>query len=46
MALDTAFFPAIMRAIVETGYTGYMVRDTPLLDPMESLVQAMKACDV
>ena len=41
------YYPAVMRAIVETGYTGYVAHEyTPLRDPVESLVQAIKACDV
>jgi len=41
------YYPAVMRAIAETGYTGYVAHEyTPLRDPTESLVQAIKACDV
>ncbi len=41
------YYPAVMRAIVETGYDGYVAHEyTPTRDPMESLVQAVKACDV
>jgi len=41
------YYPAVMRAIVETGYTGYVAHEyTPLRDPVESLIQAIKACDV
>jgi len=41
------YYPAVMRAIVETGYQGYVAHEySPLRDPLESLVQAVKACDV
>lgn len=41
------YYPAVMRAIAETGYTGYVAHEyTPLRDPIESLAQAVKACDV
>ncbi|UCF17492.1 MAG: TIM barrel protein, partial [Phycisphaerales bacterium] len=41
------YYPAVMRAIAESGYTGYVAHEyTPLRDPVESLVQAIKACDV
>lgn len=41
------YYPAVMRAIVETGYQGYVAHEySPLRDPIESLVQAVKACDV
>ncbi len=41
------YYPAVMRAITETGYTGYVAHEySPLRDPVESLVQAIKACDV
>jgi hydroxypyruvate isomerase len=41
------YYPAVMRTIVETGYTGYVAHEySPLRDPVESLVQAIKACDV
>jgi len=41
------YYPAVMRAIAETTYTGYVAHEyTPLRDPVESLVQAIKACDV
>ncbi len=40
-------YPAVMRAIVETGYTGYVAHEyTPMRDPIESLIQAMETCDV
>jgi hydroxypyruvate isomerase len=41
------FYPAVMRAIAESGYQGYVAHEyTPLRNPVESLVQAVKACDV
>ena len=41
------YYPAVMRAIAETGYTGYVAHEySPLRDPVESLIQAIKACDV
>jgi hydroxypyruvate isomerase len=40
-------YPAVMRAIVETGYTGYVAHEyTPMRDPIESLTQALETCDV
>jgi len=41
------YYPAVMRAIVEAGYAGYVAHEyTPTRDPVESLVQAVKTCDV
>lgn len=41
------YYPAVMRAIAESGYQGYVAHEyTPTRDPMESLVQAVQACDV
>ncbi len=41
------YYPAVMRAIVETGYDGYVAHEySPTGDPIESLVQAVKTCDV
>ena len=41
------YYPAVMRAIAESGYAGYVAHEyTPQRDPVESLVQAIKACDV
>ena len=41
------YYPAVMRAIVETGYDGYVAHEyTPTRDPIQSLIQAVKACDV
>lgn len=40
-------YPAVMKAIVETGYTGYVGQEfVPLRDPMTSLSQAVKICDI
>ena len=41
------YYPAVMRAIAETGYDGYVAHEyNPLRDPVESLIQAVEACDV
>ena len=41
------YYPAVMRAIVETGYDGYVAHEyTPTRDPMQSLIQAVETCDV
>lgn len=40
-------WPAISRAIVETGFTGYMAHEfVPKRDPMTSLREAVVLCDV
>jgi hydroxypyruvate isomerase len=40
-------YPAVMRAIVETGYQGYVAHEyTPVRDPLTSLRQAVETCDV
>jgi len=40
-------YPAVMKAIVETGYTGYVGQEfIPKRDPMTSLRQAYEICDV
>ena len=40
-------YPAVMKAIIETGYQGYVGQEfVPLRDPMTSLSQAVKICDV
>lgn len=40
-------YPAIMQAIVETGYTGWVGQEfVPARDPMTSLRQAIYICDV
>jgi hydroxypyruvate isomerase len=41
------YYPAVMRAIVETGYQGYVAHEySPVRDAIPSLVQAVTACDV
>lgn len=41
------YYPAVMRAIARTGYDGYVAHEyTPVRDPIPSLIQAVKACDV
>jgi hydroxypyruvate isomerase len=41
------YYPAIMRAIVKTGYTGYVAHEfIPVKDPIESLAYAVRVCDV
>jgi hydroxypyruvate isomerase len=41
------YYPAVMRAIAESGYQGYVAHEyTPLRDPMKSLAQAVQTCDV
>ena len=36
-----------MRAIVESGFTGYVAHEfVPTRDPIESLAQAVEICDV
>ncbi len=40
-------YPAVMSAIVNTGYTGFVGQEfVPTRDPLESLKQAVKLCDV
>jgi len=40
-------YPAIIRAIVETGYTGYLGQEfIPTRDPLTSLREAIELCDV
>jgi len=40
-------YPAIMRAIVATGYTGFVGQEfIPLRDPIQSLREAVRICDV
>ncbi len=40
-------YPAIMRAIVETGFAGYVAHEySPKRDPIRSLIQAIRTCDV
>jgi hydroxypyruvate isomerase len=41
------YYPAIMRAVVETGFKGYIAHEfTPKRDPLTSLSQAVQICDV
>ncbi len=41
------FYPAIMRAIKETGYQGYIGQEfVPTRDPITSLVEAFRICNV
>jgi len=40
-------YPAIMRAIVETGYRGFVGQEfIPLRDKVTSLAEAVRLCDV
>jgi hydroxypyruvate isomerase len=41
------YYPAVMRAIVETGYDGYVAHEySPIHDPITSLKRAVTTCDV
>ncbi len=41
------YYPAIMKAIVETGYDGYVAHEfVPKRDPLTSLAEAIQICDV
>jgi hydroxypyruvate isomerase len=41
------FYPAIVRAILETGYDGFLGQEyIPARDPMGSLKQGFEICDV
>jgi len=41
------YYPAIMKAVVETGYDGYVAHEfVPKRDPLTSLAEAVKICDV
>jgi len=41
------YYPAIMKAIVETGFKGYVAHEfVPKRDPLESLAYAVRICDV
>jgi hydroxypyruvate isomerase len=41
------YYPAIMRAILETGFKGYVAHEfIPKRDPLKSLAQAIRICDV
>ena len=40
-------YPAIVKAILDTGFKGYLAQEfIPKRDPMTSLAQARKICDV
>jgi sugar phosphate isomerase/epimerase len=40
-------YPAVMRALIEVGYTGYVGQEfIPTRDPAEGLAQAVALCDV
>jgi hydroxypyruvate isomerase len=41
------YYPAIMRAIADTGFTGYVAHEfIPKREPIESLAYAVRICDV
>jgi hydroxypyruvate isomerase len=41
------YYPAITRAIAETGFKGYVAHEfVPRREPLESLAQAVRICDV
>jgi len=41
------YYPAIMRAIVKTGFKGFVAQEfVPSRDPLTSLAQAVRICDV
>jgi hydroxypyruvate isomerase len=41
------YYPAIMRAIVDSGFTGYVAHEfVPKHDPLTSLAQGIEICDV
>ncbi len=41
------YYPAIMKAIAETGFTGYVAHEfVPKRDPLEGLTYATRICDV
>jgi hydroxypyruvate isomerase len=41
------YYPAIMRAIVDSGFTGYVAHEfVPKRDPLTSLAQGIEICDV
>jgi hydroxypyruvate isomerase len=40
------YYPAIARAIVEAGYTGYLAHEySPLGDPVKGIELAVRVCD-
>ncbi len=41
------YYPAVMHAIVDSGYVGYVAHEyTPIHDPLTSLRQAVQTCDI
>jgi len=41
------FWPAVMRAIVSTGFTGYVAHEfVPTREPLEALAEAFAVCNV
>jgi hydroxypyruvate isomerase len=41
------YYPAIMRAIADSGFDGYVAHEfVPKRDPLTSLAQAIEICDV
>ena len=41
------YYPAIMRTIVDTGFDGYVAQEfVPKRDPLKSLAESVKICDV
>ena len=41
------YYPAVMKAIIETGFNGYVAHEfSPKRDPLTSLAQAVQICDV
>jgi hydroxypyruvate isomerase len=40
-------YPAIVKAILDTGFTGYIAQEfIPKRDPLQSLAQGFRICDV
>jgi len=45
--MQEIYYPAVMRALLETGYQGYVGQEfIPTREPMEGLAQAVGVCDV
>jgi hydroxypyruvate isomerase len=41
------FYPAIVKAILDTGFQGYLAQEfIPARDPLASLAQGFRICDV
>jgi hydroxypyruvate isomerase len=41
------YYPRVMKTILETGYKGYVAHEfIPKRDPMSSLLQGIKICDI